>query len=521
MLRLERVDIGRRADPAEFVEALDLLVAQPLDIHRAPRDEVLEPRHPLRRTDKAAGAAAHRFPRLPPGGAAAIGTGIGKDVRLRIGQARGEVDVPDLRDHVAGAVDLHPVAHPQVARADRIAGIVHARDIILVVQRRVGNDDAADRHGPKPRDGRERAGAAHVDVDRLEPGPSGLGRELMGNGPAGRRGAKAEPTLQREVVDLVDDAVDIVTQIGPRGLDGCIAFKKPVHPVAAPRLRVGLETERAQAIERVCLRPGQRFRQLAPGIRKKAQWTGRGDLRVELAETAGGGVARIGEGLGAGLRLPFIQSGEVGMVHIDLAPDLQHVGRAVERFGNVLDGPRVRRHVLAGLPVASRRGTDEPSRLVAQRKAQPVDLGLGRVAERSVRREVEEPADAGVELPDIALLECVAEREHPHLVPDLAKGLRRGRTDLFGRGIHTLECREAVLDREVPALGGVVFRVAHHRIVVAMIGGVGTREQIRETREFGLGRSRVERLDLDLRRVRQVSSPRSAPARVILRGFPG
>jgi hypothetical protein len=58
----------------------------------------------------------------------------------------------------------------------------------------------------------QRAGAADLDVDGLEPGPGQFGRELVRDGPARRGRAEAEPRLQRQVVDLVDDAVDVIAE---------------------------------------------------------------------------------------------------------------------------------------------------------------------------------------------------------------------------------------------------------------------------------------------------------------------
>ena len=64
----------------------------------------------------------------------------------------------DLRDDVAGALHDDRVADPHVL----------ARDLVLVVQRRVRDDDAADGDRLELGDRRQRAGAADLDVDVLE-----------------------------------------------------------------------------------------------------------------------------------------------------------------------------------------------------------------------------------------------------------------------------------------------------------------------------------------------------------------
>ena len=119
--RLQREDVGRLADPALGEEGLDRLGAQSLDVEGAAADEMPELLHRLRRADQVAGAIVHRLARLAHHVRAADRAGLREQVRTATGRAAGEVDVLDLRDHVAGAVDLHPVARPG-CRARRGSG---------------------------------------------------------------------------------------------------------------------------------------------------------------------------------------------------------------------------------------------------------------------------------------------------------------------------------------------------------------------------------------------------------------
>ena len=75
--------------------------------------------------------------------------------------------------------------------------------------------DAADEHRLQPRDRRDRAGAADLDVDAQHLGRHFLGRELVRDREARRARDEAELGLLREAVDLVDDAVDVVGQLRP------------------------------------------------------------------------------------------------------------------------------------------------------------------------------------------------------------------------------------------------------------------------------------------------------------------
>ena len=91
----------------------------------------------------------------------------------------------NLRDDVAGTLDDHRVADAHVL----------ARDLVLIVQRGVLHHDAADGHRLELGDRRERAGAAHLDLDVAQDRGRLLGREFVGDGIAGRARDEAEPLL--------------------------------------------------------------------------------------------------------------------------------------------------------------------------------------------------------------------------------------------------------------------------------------------------------------------------------------
>ena len=213
--RLQRENVGRRADQTFGEKELDQLFAQSLDVEGVARREMLEALDRLRRTDERAGAAAHdvRFAGLlvdlAQSRRAADRAGLGEDIGLRVRRPLVEHDREHLRDDVAGALHHHRVADAHVL----------ARDLVLVVQGGVGDDDAADGHGLELGDRRERAGAADLDVDRLDDRHRLLGWELVRDRPARRARDEAEPLLQREIVDLVDDAVDVVAERRPLLLD--------------------------------------------------------------------------------------------------------------------------------------------------------------------------------------------------------------------------------------------------------------------------------------------------------------
>ena len=96
------------------------------------------------------------------------------------------------------------------------------RDFVLVVQRGVGDDDAADGDRPQFGDRRQRAGAADLDLDRFDDRRRALGGKFVRHRPARAARDEAEPLLQREIVDLVDDAVDVVAERRPLRFDRAV-----------------------------------------------------------------------------------------------------------------------------------------------------------------------------------------------------------------------------------------------------------------------------------------------------------
>src|SRR5207245_11377510 len=100
------------------------------------------------------------------------------------------------------------------AVAQLFAVAADALDVVLVVQRDVLHDDAADADRLELADWGERSGAPDLDLDIPKHGHGALGREFMCDRPARRARYEAEPFLPVEAVHLVDDAVDVVVELG-------------------------------------------------------------------------------------------------------------------------------------------------------------------------------------------------------------------------------------------------------------------------------------------------------------------
>ncbi len=157
-------------------------------------------------------------------------------------------------------------------------------------------------------------------------------------------------------------------------------------------------------------------RHLAQAVGEKAQPPLGRQRGIELAHRAGGGVARVDEGLGGlvagghALAHDLVQALEIVAAHIDLAAHFEqrrHAGsgfaagppqgetsplggqrstRSGKRGGDqtqrdLADGADVVRDVFAGFAVAARGGLHQHAAFVAQAHGQAVELGFGHVVD--------------------------------------------------------------------------------------------------------------------------------------------
>ena len=134
------------------------------------------------------------------------GEGPWRPVVGAVGQHRAQ----HLGDDVSGLAD-----HDGVAGAHVLGG-----HLVGVVEGGGGDRRAAHEHRLQPG---ERCGLAagtdrHLDVEQR--GGALLGRQLVGDRPAGCPGREAQFALQAQVVDLDHDAVDLVVEVVADRLDG-------------------------------------------------------------------------------------------------------------------------------------------------------------------------------------------------------------------------------------------------------------------------------------------------------------
>jgi hypothetical protein len=325
---------------------------------------------------------------------------------------------PDhLRDHVSGPLD-----DDEVALAD-----VLAVDVLLVVERGVRDGHAAHVDGLELRPRIERARAPDADVDLPQLRDGRRRRPLVRARPARALVQRAEPSLLVEVVDLDDDPVDLVVELGTPRLPGATRLRDLLDGLQPLGVRVGAEAVVAEPEEHLPLRLRELALAHAESVDPQRQRALGRDARVELAERAGCGVARVRRRLLPGRNLALVEAREPGEGEVDLASHLEQSGRRLavgrseaERDG--VDRAQVLRHVLAAEPVAARGAPDERAVLVDERDGRAVDLRLDHIRDLLVGPEP--LADVGG-----PLLERVGRGhllERPHGLQVLHLGEARG-----------------------------------------------------------------------------------------------
>ena len=245
-----------------------------------------------------------------------------------------------------------------------------------------------------------------------------------------------------------------------------------------------------QEVEHAFLRLRRHVRRFTPGIGEEAQRPLRGDARIDLAQRARRRIARVGVDHLARLRLPFVQRGEIGAVHIDLAARLQYGGRiALQPVRNVGDRAHIGGNILALEPVAARRGQHEFALLVAQRAGEPVDLRLRREGERRIVLEAQKASHARNELVRFLVGKHIAERQHRHGVFRLGELLARRGADFLCQRIRRMQFRKRRLQRLVAPAQRIVVGVRDRGRIILIVapvvfGDLGAEQRMLRARHF-------------------------------------
>ena len=160
-----------------------------------------------------------------------------------------------FRYHIAGSAYDHSVSEPHVL----------AFNFIHVVQGRVAHYGAAHHDRLEAGDGRERSGAADLEIDFSQHRQRLIGREFMCHGPARGPAHLAEFPLVGTRVDLIDDSIDLIGQLRAARCKRAVIIQASCS--AWHDLRFGIGTQPPGGKLRQQLLLGRRMRNTAPGVR--------------------------------------------------------------------------------------------------------------------------------------------------------------------------------------------------------------------------------------------------------------
>ena len=289
----------------------------------------------------------------------------------------------DLGDDVAGLAHDDHVADTH-ALAGHLGGVVEGG----ACYRRTGDQDRL-HHA----EGRDATGAPDLDGDVQQPGAYLLGRVLVGGGPAGHSGGVPQAALKGVVVELEDDAVDLVDEVvavGGVALDVGLALGASPHHGVVGGYRQPPSGQQLIPLVLAGREPLPRCRgDRTDPVGDHRQGPGSGNGGVLLAQRAGSRVARVGKDLqeGGAVGLPLQVEGSALLVEglellggeVDLAAHLEQggVGVAGQDQGDRGDGAHIAGDVLTGGAVPPGSGPGEDAVLVGQGYGQAVDLDLG------------------------------------------------------------------------------------------------------------------------------------------------
>ena len=331
-----------------------------------------------------------------------------------------------------------------------------------------------DRHRLHDAEGRDTTGAPHVDRDVQQLRGDLLRRVLPGDRPPRCARGGAELALYRDLIDLDDDAVQLVL--------GTLPVVAPVRHVlldlleGVQHLGVGGDRQPPPGEHLVGLALAGDVEALAgpDAVDDHPQRTRCGDPWVLLSQRPRGRVARVGEGRLAGLHLAGVQLGELLQRQEDLSAHLHQrrdvdggggvvpqVRGTLQPMGDALDGAHVQRDVLTGAAVPACRGPHQDAVLVGEVDGQAVDLQLAQVVQVRGAGGVPGALEPGGQLLGG---EDVVEAEHPlGVVHRIEARLEDRRPDLLGGALRGAQAGVLGLELLELAEQGVEVGVADRR----------------------------------------------------------
>ena len=255
---LQAENVGGAVKPAKAEKLSDRFDPQPFDVERPAAYKVLQTLDALGGADQTAGAANIDFVLLAHRVRLAFGAHAGEDESRPQGFRRQVFK--HLRDNITRALDADSVADADT----------QPRDLICIVQRRIGDDDTTDRDRLEPRNRGQLAGTPHLNVDREQSRLRALGRKFMRDGPARCLGNEPQSRLPVEPIHFVDNTVDIERQVSPRCLYAAILQEDCWQAVGADQSVADGHAPALDNLHDLMLRDAGDCGHFAPSVGEKA-----------------------------------------------------------------------------------------------------------------------------------------------------------------------------------------------------------------------------------------------------------
>ncbi len=310
---IEKVKIRKALDQARLHHLAHELRPEAVYVHGSLGDEVLNASLYLSGTGNVL-TPGHRLALRSIHFAVTDGTSAGKGVFACTGWPLFLDDLDHFRNDVTSPLDQYRVADPDVL----------AVDLVLIVKGGTADSDAAYVYGSENCYRCYGARSPHGSFDILNKGCSLLCLKLSGNGPAGRAASRSQPVSQTCVVDLDDDSVDFIRESIALILPFTEIDDSFLDPFAYVHIRIDGKAPRCEGSKGVPVGWRRETLGIAQFIAKEFQWSLGGNGRIQLAQTAGGGVSGIGERRLILLQPCFIQAIEAALLDECLASNLHN-----------------------------------------------------------------------------------------------------------------------------------------------------------------------------------------------------
>lgn len=259
---------------------------------------------------------------------------------------------------------------------------------------------------------RQSAGAANLHLNGQKPGHGLFGRKLPRRRPARRAACETETFLKRQIVDLVDHAVDIIGQLGPFQRDPVekrLSFRDACQLCGK---RIDRETPCAKLVKIGGMGCSDRSGRKPHGVGKQGKRTTGRHLGIKLAQGTRCGIARVGEQLVSRSFLRGIDGEKFFLPQKNFATDFDQIRRFTPQTErDAFQCLQIGGDVFAFRAVAACGAACKPPVFISQADGDTVDFGFADKGEGGGLRliKTQKPDDAFYEVLEVGAVEHVVQ----------------------------------------------------------------------------------------------------------------